>query len=79
MCRFAQDKILEVRAHLGDERMNVYLYGFLVFDFTPPGHEPAKLLDLHRLGVDNFSDRRELLAQFTMLLFARIIDIPSPF
>jgi hypothetical protein len=29
--------------------------------------------------VDNLSDRRELLAQFTMLLLARIIDIPSPF
>jgi hypothetical protein len=31
--------------------MDVYLYGFLVFDFTPPEHEPAKLLGLHRLGV----------------------------
>jgi hypothetical protein len=65
--------------YLGDERMDVYLYGFLVFDFTPPGHEPREMLDLHRLGVDNLSGRRELLAQFTMLLFARITDIPSPF
>jgi hypothetical protein len=32
--------------------MDVYLYGYLVFDFTPLGHEPAKLLDLHRLEVD---------------------------
>jgi hypothetical protein len=27
--------------------------------------------------VDNFSDPRELLAQFTVLLFARIIDKPD--
>ena len=28
-------------------------------------------VNLHRLGVNNLSDSSELLAQFTMLLFAR--------
>jgi hypothetical protein len=43
--------------------------------------EPRGAEDRTRVAklVGNLSDRRELLAQFTMLLFARIIDIPSPF
>lgn len=44
-----------------NERADIRLSGFLILDFPPKGLETPKLLDLHRLAVNNLSNGRELL------------------